>query len=212
MTGTDGHESPPEATRLDALPATALAECAGNDLSTLLAAVRAGDTGAVARVVAYAYRELHALAQSRVRRAPHNTLLDTTGLLHECYLRLVAVGNLKATDRGQFMAYASRVMRSIIVDAVRSRGANRRGGDRERVPLLTDLPDARAGDARQILDLSDALDAVRAMDERLVTIVELRYFAGLDNTEIADVLQISERTVRREWEKARALLHHELME
>jgi RNA polymerase sigma factor (TIGR02999 family) len=166
----------------------------------------------VARVVAYTYRELHALAHSRVRRSPQNTLLDTTGLVHECYLRLVAVGNLQTADRGQFMAYAARVMRSIIVDAVRSRDASRHGGDQERVPLLTDVPDSRAGDAQQILAVSDALDSLRAMDERLVTIVELRYFAGLDNTEIADVLQISERTVRREWKKARALLHHELKE
>ena len=210
MTGTDGHESPVGDQKFAEHPAEAVGESGKSELATLLAAVRAGADGAVARVVGYTYRELHALAQSRVRRSPQNTLLDTTGLLHECYLRLVAVGNLQATDRGQFMAYASRVMRSIIVDAVRSRGASRRGGDLERVPLLTDLPDARAVDARQILAVNDALDAVRAMDERLVTIVELRYFSGLDNTEIADALQISERTVRREWEKARALLHHEL--
>ena len=210
MTGTDGHEFPVGDQKFAELPAESAGENGKSELSTLLAAVRAGADGAVARVVGYTYCELHALAQSRVRRSPQNILLNTTGLVHECYLRLVAVGNLKPADRGQFMAYASRVMRSIIVDAVRSRGASRRGGDQEMVPLLTDLPDSRAGDARQILAVSDALDSLRAMDERLVTIVELRYFSGLDNTEIADALQISERTVRREWEKARALLHHEL--
>ena len=105
------------------------------------------------------------------------------------------------------MAYASRVMRSIIVDTLRLQAARRRGGDRDIVPISTELPDPQAEASRQILQVSEALDALRAVDERLVAIVEMRYFAGLGNQEIADILQINERTVRREWDKARALLH-----
>lgn len=179
-------------------------------LTQLLAAVRAGEAGAVEEVVSFAYRELHALAQSRLRRAPRNALLDTTGLLHECYLRLIEVGDLRATDRRQFMAYASRVMRSIIVDTLRLQAARRRGGDHDIVPIDTELPDPQAEASKQILQVSEALDALRAVDERLVTIVEMRYFAGLGNQEIADILQINERTVRREWDKARALLYQEM--
>ena len=101
-------------------------------------------------------------------------------------------------------------MRSIIVDTVRQGAAQRRGGDRDRVTLATNIPDQGRDDARQLEAISDALDELRTRDERLVTIVEMRYFVGLENAEIASTLGISERTVRREWEKARAFLHREL--
>ena len=170
-------------------------EGAAVELTGLLAAIRGGDGSAIERVVAIAYRELHALASARLRRSPHSTLLDTTGLLHECYLRLMQIGSLQPQDRGQFMAYASQVMRSIIVDAIRARASQRRGGGLDRVTLVSGLADSGGAAEAEVLRVSEALDALREMDERLVTIVELRYYGGLSNDEVADVLDISERTV-----------------
>lgn len=180
------------------------------ELTSLLAAVRAGEPGSIDRVVAVTYRELHSLARSRLRRAPHSTVLDTTALLHECYLRLSRVGDLKAEDRSQFMGYAARVMRSVIVDTLRERAAERRGGDQARMTLPTDVEDPAASGTRHVLEINDAIEALRLLDERLATIVELRYFAGLSNDEIAAILEVNERTVRRDWDRARAFLHREL--
>lgn len=183
--------------------------CMG-ELTRLLAAVRAGEPGAVDGVVAATYRELHALARQRLARAPAITLLDTTSLVHECYLRLVKVGELQTEDRGHFMAYAARAMRAIIVDFARQRAAQRRGGDAVRVTLDPEIPADGADGAAELLRISAALDELAKLDERLARVVELRYFAGFTNEQVAEVLGVNERTVRRDWDKARALLYQEL--
>ena len=179
------------------------------ELTRLLAAVRAGEPGAVDRVVTVTYRELHTLAHQRLSRSPAVTLLDTTSLVHECYLRLVNVGELHASDRTHFMGYAARAMRSIVVDLLRRRLADRRGGGERNLTLGTDISEALAG-SEQVLQVDAALEELAKLDQRLVEVVELKYFAGLTNDEIATTLGVNERTIRRDWDKARVLLHREL--
>lgn len=180
------------------------------ELTELLAAVRAGAPGAVDAVVAATYRELRLLAHQRLARAQTLTLLDTTALVHECYLRLLKLGELQAQDRAHFLGYAGRAMRSIIIDFARQRAAQRRGGGARAETLDADLPDEQAAQAAELVRISEALDELGRLDERLVRVVELKYFVGLSNEEIAVALDVNERTVRRDWDKARALLYREL--
>jgi RNA polymerase sigma factor (TIGR02999 family) len=124
-------------------------------------------------------------------------------------LRLVKVGELQANDRVHFMGYAARAMRSIVVDLLRRRMADRRGGGVPNQTLGTDMGEDVAG-AEQVLKVDAALEELAKIDRRLVEVVELKYFAGLTNAEIAESLGLNERTIRRDWDKARMLLHREL--
>ena len=181
-------------------------------LTGLFAAVRAGEPGAVDGVVAATYRELHALAHQRLARARTITLLDTTSLVHECYLRLLKIGELQTEDRDHFLGYAGRAMRSIIVDFARQRAAQRRGGAEIQVTLGSELVGDGTVGADELLAINTALESLGRLDARLVQVVELKYFAGLTNDEVAAALGVDERTVRRDWDKARALLFRELRE
>ncbi len=134
------------------------------------------------------------------------TLLDTTSLVHESYLKLVGNAALAVEDRHHFFAYASRVMRSVIVDFARARLAERRGGDADHVVLDTGLSDKLAAPENDVLRVHEALEVLAEADERLAQVVEMRYFGGMTEVEIAEALGLSERTVRRSWEKARLLL------
>jgi len=176
------------------------------DLAALLQAMREGEDGAVDQVFALTYRELRELAHQRIRRGTPVTVLDTTSLVHECYLRLVRLGQIQVRDRAHFLAYAARVMRSIVVDMVRERLAQRRGGDELHVTLGTDVPDASSMSEQQVIRVDEALEALAQLDERLVKVVEMKYFAGLTMDEIADALGVTPRTISRDWEKARLLL------
>lgn len=176
------------------------------DLTRLLEAMRAGDEGAFDEVFALTYRELHGLAHQRLHRSSSVTALDTTALVHECYLRLVRLGQLQTRDRSHFLGYAACVMRSIVVDFVRQRRAQRRGGDELHVTLGTDVPDHTVASEEQIVRVDEALQELATLDARLVQVVEMRYFAGLTVGQIAESLGVTERTVRRDWEKARLLL------
>lgn len=176
----------------------------------LLAAVRRGDTGAVDSLFGLLYPELRQLAHSRLRRSGRLTLLDTTALVHEAYLRLFDAGSLTASDKGQFMAYAAHVMRSVVVDFVRRRATARRGGGAVHVELdtRTEIPaDARA---IEVLRIDEALEELAVIDERLMRVVEMRYFAGMTETQVADALGLSRRSVARDWEKARLFLSRSL--
>ena len=151
------------------------------------------------------YNDLRRMAHARLQRNEPLTLLDTTSLVHETFLRIVKSGRIQLTERPQFMAYASQVMRSVVVDLVRQRHADRRGGNDARTPLhAADQAAARADD--EILRVSEALDELARIDERLAKIVEMRYFGGFTEEDIGQVLGIDERTVRRQWQKARLLL------
>jgi RNA polymerase sigma factor (TIGR02999 family) len=134
------------------------------------------------------------------------TLLDTTALVHESYLRLAGPEALDLADRAHFLSYAATVMRSIVVDFARRRAARRRGGGAAVVTLSTDVPDSLVATDPQILVIDEALTELATIDERLARIVEMRYFVGLSEKEIADALGVTDRTVRREWRKARVFL------
>ena len=152
------------------------------------------------------YPELRALAHSRLRidaGVPH---LDTTSLVHESYLRCVKAGQLDVEDRAHFLAYAAKVMRSIIVDFARQRRAERHGGGAAPITLNTDLAESVHASENEIIRIDDALKDLARVDERLVRVVEMRFFAGLSEEEIASVLGVNERTIRRDWDKARLLL------
>ena len=154
------------------------------------------------------YPELRALAHSRLRidaGVPH---LDTTSLVHESYLRLVRASKIAITDRKHFFTYASKMMRNITIDFAREQLAKRRGGGEAAVELDTAIANQlSAGSAdTALLRLHDALLALEVVDPALARVVEMRYFAGYSEQEIAELLDSSERTVRRQWEKARAFL------
>jgi RNA polymerase sigma factor (TIGR02999 family) len=163
------------------------------------------DNRAAQELFSVLYNDLRRLAHARLQRNESITLLDTTSLVHESFLRVFNSGRLEVSDRPRFMAYAAQVMRSIIVDFVRQRHADRRGGDNRHIPLDSAAESVASGEA-EILRISEALDELARMDERLAKIVEMRYFGGFTEEEIALALSINERTVRRDWQKARLLL------
>jgi len=177
-----------------------------NQLTELLGRLQAGDAEARNALFAAAYAELHRLARSRLRGGGRNTLLDTTGLVHESFLRFVSGGALRAEDRRAFFAYASQVMRSVIVNSARERLAQKRGGDWRPLTLSTQLADNLAPDEEMLLRVHEALQALEQADPRLAELAQMRYFGGYSEQEIAETLGISDRTVQRNWEKARLIL------
>lgn len=176
-----------------------------SDITTLIAAARRGESDAVANLFSQLYPELRQLARGRLKRHPAPTLLDTTSLVHESYLRFLRAGKVQVSDRAHFLAYAARVMRSVVVDFARESSAERRGGQEVHIALDTDAAQVPVGDV-EIIRVHEALEELAKLSERLVQVVEMRYFAGMTETEIAEALGITERTVRRDWEKARILL------
>jgi RNA polymerase sigma factor (TIGR02999 family) len=177
-------------------------------VTTLLSALAGGRTDAFDELYQLLYAELHQLAHARVRRSGNLTLLDTTSLVHEAYLRFESANAISFRDRHAFLAYAARVMRSIVVDAVRRRQNERHGGHAVHLEFdeTTTVSSTDAHD-REILRVHESLEELAAIDERLVRVVEMRYFAGMTETEIAMALGLAARTVARDWEKARLFLH-----
>jgi RNA polymerase sigma factor (TIGR02999 family) len=176
------------------------------ELTALFQAARRGDESAVNQIFSVMYGDLHRIAHARLQRHQSITLLDTTSLVHESYLRFLKTGQVQLSDRLHFLAYAARVMRSIIVDAVRKRQADRRGGDMVQVTLNTAIGESVQAPEDEIARVGDAIADLAKLDNRLAQVVEMRYFAGLTEIEIAEALGVTERTVRRDWEKARLLL------
>jgi len=152
------------------------------------------------------YQDLRRLARSRLRRSEGITLLDTTALVHESYLRLQSMEQLGITDTGHFLAYAARVMRFVVIDFVRQRHAERRGGEQLHVTLNTEVAESVSLKDDDVLRIHEALEELEQVDERLARIVEMRCFAGLSEMDIAQALGVTDRTVRREWQKARLML------
>lgn len=183
-----------------------------SELTGLFHAAQRGDNAAIDRLCALLYQDLHQIAHARLQRQERMLLLNTTALVHESYLRLLHVGDLNVTDRAHFLAYAARVMRAIIVDFVRQRLAQRRGGGAPHLPLQTDFAASVPTREETVLRVNEALEALVQVDERLVRVVEMRYFVGMSEQEIAAALGVTERTVRRDWQKARLLLLAALQE
>jgi len=172
-------------------------------------ALRSGSREAVDMMVPLVYGELRQIAHRHLSGGRDGATLNTTALVNEAYLKLVDQSRAEWTDRVHFLALAAIAMRHILIDRAKAMGAAKRGGETHRVTLdeeniaATDAPDA-------LLEISDAIDRLSAIDGRLAKIVEYRFFGGLSSAEIAAALDITERTVERDWIKARMLLREML--
>ena len=180
-------------------------------VTKLLSAIGQGQEGALGELYSLLYPELHHLAHSRMRRSGNATGLDTTALLHESFLRFEKSGAVSLADRHRFMAYAAHVMRSVVVDNIRAAQRERHGGGATHVEF-DDAQHGLAADPRhdEVLRVHEALGELAGISARLVQVVEMRYFAGMTEAEIATVLGVTVRTVARDWEKARLFLHAQL--
>lgn len=183
-------------------------------LTHLLALAAQGERDALDRVFAVLYPELRKIARGRLHMQHDDGHLGTTTLVHETFLKLVDTAQLVLADRKHFFTYAAKTMRNIIIDFARERLAERRGGGLAPVTLDTDLAGRLAAPEAEtsLVRINDALLALEAVDPELARIVEMRYFAGYSEIEIAELLGSSERTVRRQWDKARAFLLATLQE
>jgi RNA polymerase sigma factor (TIGR02999 family) len=152
------------------------------------------------------YQELRRLARGRLSGGGRNTLLDTTSLVHESFLRLAGLDPNAFPDRVRFFVYAAKVMRSVIVDLARQRHSLRRGGDVVVIADDAELENVPMAGEEQILRLDEALQRLAKVDARMAQIVELRYFAGMTELETAAALGVTDRTVRRDWSQAKLLL------
>jgi RNA polymerase sigma factor (TIGR02999 family) len=177
-------------------------------LSALIASAEAGDGSAADALFAALYSELHRLASRQLARGASSELtLGTTTLLHSAYLEMAEREGAVFPDRGRFMAYAARVMRGLIIDYVRRRYAHKRGGRFEITSLDDQVADPAAADDRELVRVSEALDELATFDPLLAQVVDLKFFCGFSFAEIAAMRGVSERTVQRQWEKARIYLH-----
>jgi RNA polymerase sigma factor (TIGR02999 family) len=190
----------------DPMPGPFPQDAPAPEVTVLLRAWADGDEAAGDRLFPILYSELRRQAGRFMRRERHRDTLQPSGLVHEAYLRLAAASGLDLQDRTHFFAIAARVMRQVLVDHARRRKAAKRDGCR------VTLGDADAiVDPPEVLDLENALKELAALDPRQARVVELRFFGGLEVEEAAGVLGISPRTVKREWQTARAWLQHRLV-
>lgn len=179
------------------------------DITELLQTHRGSGAGALSQLVPLVYEDLRRIARAQMRRTARGASLDTGALVHEAYVKLVDQRRADWNDRRHFFAVAALAMRQIVVDHARHKGRRKRGGGEAPITLL-DAPDGKPQDLDQILAVDQALRRLEEVDARLVRVVECRYFAGLSEQETADALDMSVRTVQREWFKARAWLREQL--
>lgn len=158
------------------------------------------------------YRELRGVARRELARSGPGAALGATSLIHEAYLGIAQREEVAFPDRARFLTYAARVMRGLIIDGLRRRQANKRGGDFAITSIDgKDLGgSASSGDAEEMERLGQALDALAAVEPEIAQVVDLKFFCGFTFTEIADLRGVSERTVQRHWDKARIYLRHAL--
>lgn len=179
------------------------------DITDLLVAYRGGTPGAFDELMPLVYQQLRRIAHRQLARHRRGSTLDTTALVHEAYLKLVDQTRGSATSRAHFFALSARVMRQVIVDFARQRNADKRGGGK--VPLTLDRVQAPVAEqAEQVLAINRALERLTELNERLTRVFECRFFVGLTEQETADALELSLRTVQRDWMKSKAWLRTEL--
>lgn len=181
------------------------------EISALIRAWSEGDETAFDRLTPLIYDELRRMAKHYMQGQRPGQTLQTTALVHEAYLRLIDAKSTDWRDRAHFFAVSAQIMRRILIDAARARGAQKRGGCKPNKPLNLDeipaLPSDRSGD---LLALEDAMAELERMDARKVKVVELRFFGGLSVEETAEVLKVSPQTVMRDWRLARVWLGREI--
>jgi RNA polymerase sigma factor (TIGR02999 family) len=175
------------------------------DITELVLAAGDGDAAALHGLFDAVYAELKRLAHRQLANAPNPTI-DTTGLVHETYIKLVRPESLKLKDRGHFFATAAKAMHQIVIDHARKRHAEKRGGAQVQVTAIDDDVDAGALDPETLINLHAALARLHALEPALSELVELRFFAGLSVEQVAELREVSTRTVLRDWRRARAFL------
>ena len=180
-----------------------------DDITALLLAHRNGASDALDRILPLIYRELHRIATAQLRRERDGHTLNATALVNEAYMKLVDINRVDWRDRAHFLSMAARVMRRILIDYARQHGRLRRGGGAQHVTLDEALI-AVDNQSDTLLALDDALEQLGKLDERLVKVVECRFFGGLTEEDTAEALGVNVRTVRRDWVKARGLLERAL--
>ena len=182
-----------------------------NAITHLLGDWKKGDEEAMSKLMGVVYDQLRLMAHRyTIKERPNNTL-STTGLVHEAYLKIIKQNNRDYQDRAHFYAIISTCMRRVILELARSRNAHKRGSGAQKVELEEHFLISET-DAEQILSVNDALDKLSEFDERLAEVVEYRYFGGMKLEEIAEALQCSLSTVKRDWRLARRWLQSELKE
>jgi RNA polymerase sigma-70 factor (ECF subfamily) len=182
---------------------------ANPEITRLLRAWGSGDDAALARLTPLVYGELHRLAKRYMRREKPGNSLQTSALVNEAYLKLVDLPQISWQDRAHFFAISASLMRRILVDAARARGAGKRGGPAVKMELHESI-DASPLRPEQLVRLDDALESLARLDARKAKVVELRFFGGLTAGETAEVLKVSEKSVLRDWSFSRAWLMVEL--
>jgi RNA polymerase sigma factor (TIGR02999 family) len=178
------------------------------DLRALVARASAGDPVATDALFAALYEELHRIAEAHLRRSAGHVTLSATTVLHEAYLDIARRDALVFPDRSRFLGYASRAMRGLIIDYVRRRNAQKRGGELTFTSLAEESHSTEPAVDLERLDA--ALQELASFDPALAEVVDLKFFCGFSFAEIAAIRDVSERTVQRDWAKARALLHQSL--
>jgi RNA polymerase sigma factor (TIGR02999 family) len=176
-------------------------------ISDLIASTDAGDRSAADALFSALYAELHDLARRQLAGSGSRATFGPTTLLHEAYLNMAGREGREFPDRARFMGYAAKVMRGLVIDHARSRSARKRGGGFH-ITTLDDQNSAAPADDGEILRVGEALEALGEADPELADLVDLKFFCGFSFTEIAAMRGVAERTVQRQWEKARLYLHH----
>ena len=185
------------------MPSTGNSDSA--QVTGLLLAWRAGDAAALDRLIPLVHAELHRIAHRFMRKERAGNSLQTSALVNEAYLRLIDAGKVDWQNRAHFFAISASLMRRILVDSARERQARKRGGSAERV-VLDEAMAAREERLTDLVAVDEALSDLAEVDERKSKVVELRFFGGLSEAEIAEALQVSPETVRRDWRLAKAWL------
>lgn len=176
------------------------------DVTDLLLRWNGGDSAALDALTPLLYKDLRRLAGDALRRENPGHTLGATGLVHEMYLRLIDQRRVRWENRAHFLGVAAHIMRRVLVDHARAKTAAKRGGSAEKIAITDETVAAIGGFAEDVLDLDVALTSLAAIDERKSRVVEMKFFAGMTNQEIASAIGISDATVERDWKLARAWL------
>lgn len=181
-----------------------------SDITQLLKRLRKGEEGIYDKIYPLIYDELRQLANTHMNKQAGDHTLSRTELVHETYLKMIDQTSIDATDRSHFLSIASRCMRQILVDYARKKYAQKRGGKKKDLTFIDEIFEKQNQKAKELIDISNALDRLAKLNERLSKVVEMRFFGEMTIEETAKTLDISESTVKRDWLKARGWLYKEL--
>lgn len=181
-----------------------------SDVTELLVRLRKGEDGIYDKLYPLVYQNLRQLAYAHMSRQSSDHTYSRTELVHEAYLKMINQTKIEANDRNHFLAIASRCMRQILIDYARKKNAQKRGGQKKDVTFIDELFEKQNQKAQELIDINEALKRLEKLNERLCTVVEMRFFGEMTIEETASALDISESTVKRDWMKARGWLYKEL--